>query len=95
MLAFSAGGRVIAVHLADGRSPQLRTFVTLIGNLSPACLWVDSLYGVQDDDSDKQHQLPLMVQLYKRAEVVIVAASGRDANGGRGPGRSEGSTHSC
>ncbi|CAK7225925.1 hypothetical protein SCUCBS95973_006029 [Sporothrix curviconia] len=47
-------------------------------------LWVDSLCIVQDDDDDKLRQLPLMAALYEAAALVLVAATGIDAEAGLG-----------
>ena len=45
-------------------------------------IWVDSLCIIQDDDKDKQQQLPIMASIYSSAELVVVAAAGNDANAG-------------
>lgn len=56
--------------------------IRLTGELGLHFLWVDSLCIIQDDDADKQRQLPRMAALYEAAELVFVAAAGRDANAG-------------
>ncbi|KAL1888552.1 hypothetical protein Sste5346_009508 [Sporothrix stenoceras] len=53
-----------------------------VNDLGLRYLWVDSLCIIQDDDVDKQKQLPQMAALYEAAELVIVAAAGRDASAG-------------
>ncbi|ROV88730.1 hypothetical protein VMCG_10069 [Cytospora schulzeri] len=45
-------------------------------------LWVDSLCIAQDDECDKQNQLPIMDSIYSHANLVIVSAAGMDAHTG-------------
>lgn len=45
-------------------------------------LWVDSLCIIQDDESDKQQQLPIMDSIYSHADLLIIAATGDDASAG-------------
>ena len=45
-------------------------------------LWVDSLCIVQDDDIDKQQQLTIMDSIFSGAKLLVVAATGSDANTG-------------
>ncbi|KAI0798290.1 heterokaryon incompatibility protein-domain-containing protein [Xylaria sp. FL0064] len=45
-------------------------------------LWVDSVCIIQDNDVDKQGQLPLMDTIYHAAEMVIVAVDSSNAQSG-------------
>lgn len=45
-------------------------------------IWVDALCIVQDDMTDKSHHLAFMDQVYRYAELTLIAASGKDANAG-------------
>lgn len=45
-------------------------------------IWVDSLCIMQDDEADKQEQLPIMFLIYNYAEFVIAAAVGDSAESG-------------
>jgi hypothetical protein len=45
-------------------------------------LWVDALCIVQDDEETKMMHINSMDNIYRRALVTIVAASGTDSNGG-------------
>lgn len=45
-------------------------------------LWVDTLCIIQDDENDKQQQLHVMDEIYRRADLLLVAASGNDAYAG-------------
>lgn len=45
-------------------------------------LWVDSICIIQDDDFDKCRQLPMMDEIYQQAYLVIIAATGKDADAG-------------
>ena len=56
--------------------------IRLVRDLDERYLWVDSLCIVQDDNEEKQEQLPIMADIYSYAELVIVAAAGSDANSG-------------
>ncbi|KAK4158962.1 HET-domain-containing protein [Cladorrhinum sp. PSN259] len=48
-------------------------------------LWVDALCILQDDDDDKDTQLPLMSYIYKRSALTIAASIGADADAGLFP----------
>lgn len=54
----------------------------LVADLGERYLWVDSVCVVQDDESDKLNQLPLMSVIYNYAVLVIVAAAGENAHHG-------------
>jgi hypothetical protein len=45
-------------------------------------IWVDKYCIDQENAEQKQEQIPIMGQIYERAEVTIIAAVGRDANAG-------------
>jgi Heterokaryon incompatibility protein (HET) len=45
-------------------------------------LWVDRICIVQDDQSDKAVQIPLMDTIYAKAKLTIIAASGRSIHDG-------------
>lgn len=46
------------------------------------CLWVDTLCIIQDDERDKQQQLPIMDAIYSCADIIIIAATGSDVHPG-------------
>ena len=74
---FSIGG------LKDLRVPRtIRDAIHLVKCIGMRYLWVDSLCIVQDDDNDKQQQLTIMDSIYSKAELLVVAAAGSDANAG-------------
>ena len=56
--------------------------IQLVKGIGMRYLWVDSLCIVQDDDTDKQQQLTIMDSIYNNAELLVVAATGSDANAG-------------
>ncbi|KAF2102269.1 HET-domain-containing protein [Rhizodiscina lignyota] len=56
--------------------------IHLVKLLGERYLWVDTLCIVQDDDEDKEDQLPLMGYIYSHAIFLIVAAAGSDAHAG-------------
>ncbi|KAK4644525.1 hypothetical protein QC761_0053600 [Podospora bellae-mahoneyi] len=60
----------------------IRDAITLTRKLGLRYLWVDSLCLVQNDPSDLEPGIELMDQVYERAWVTVVAASGFDANAG-------------
>ncbi|KAH8655442.1 heterokaryon incompatibility protein-domain-containing protein [Xylariales sp. PMI_506] len=53
-----------------------------VSELGGQYLWVDTLCIIRDDERDKQVQLPVMGNIYNRADLVFVAAAGDDANAG-------------
>ncbi|KAF2654477.1 HET-domain-containing protein [Lophiostoma macrostomum CBS 122681] len=64
--------------------------IEVVKSIGARYLWVDSLCIVQDDDSDKMDQLPMMGRIYGCAHLVIVAAAGHDAYSGLpGVGKTE------
>ena len=56
--------------------------IELVKCIGMRYLWVDSLCIVQDDDNDKQQQLKIMGTIYNNAELLVVAATGGNANAG-------------
>ncbi|KAI4212476.1 MAG: hypothetical protein LQ351_004728 [Letrouitia transgressa] len=56
--------------------------IQLVKDIGQRYLWVDSLCIVQDDNNDKQQQLPIMDSIFSDAELVVVVAAGSDANSG-------------
>ncbi|KFY66069.1 hypothetical protein V496_02211 [Pseudogymnoascus sp. VKM F-4515 (FW-2607)] len=56
--------------------------ITLTRQLDYRYLWIDSICIVQDDIADKATQVMHMDAIFTRANFVIVAASGGDANSG-------------
>jgi len=44
------------------------------------CLWVDSLSTVQDDPDQKPHDIANMTEIYKNANVIIIAEAATNAN---------------
>lgn len=54
----------------------------LVADLGERYLWVDSVCIIQDDESNKLNQLPLMGSIYSNAVLVIVAAAGDNAHHG-------------
>lgn len=69
--------------LQDASIPQTITdAIYLVKKLDINYLWVDSLCIIQDDDSDKYRQLPIMDQIYQQAHLVVIAATGNDAHAG-------------
>ncbi|KAF2248522.1 HET-domain-containing protein [Trematosphaeria pertusa] len=62
--------------------PTISDAIEVVRLIGKRYLWVDTLCIVQDDDSDKQQQLPIMDRIYSCAELVIVAAAGQDARAG-------------
>jgi Heterokaryon incompatibility protein (HET) len=59
----------------------------LVADLGERYLWVDSVCIIQDDQVDKQRELPMMGEIYNHAMLVIVAAV-ENAHSGL-PGRGE------
>lgn len=69
--------------LQDASIPQtIADAIYLVRQLEIDYLWVDSLCIIQDDDSDKYRQLPIMDQVYQQAHLVVIAATGNDAHAG-------------
>lgn len=62
--------------------------ICLVKQLEIRYLWVDSICIIQDDDFDKCRQLPMMDEIYQRAYLVMIAATGKDADAGL-PGTTE------
>jgi len=58
----------------------------LVSEIGERYLWVDSACIIQDEQADKQRQLPIMDKIYSGAFLVVIAASGDNANAGL-PGR--------
>ena len=56
--------------------------VYLVKCIGMQYLWVDSLCIVQDDDNDRQQQLTIMDSIFSGAKLLVVAATGSDANAG-------------
>lgn len=56
--------------------------ITLTRQLDYRYLWIDSICILQDDIADKATQVMHMDAIFTRANFVIVAASGGDANSG-------------
>ncbi|KAL3295496.1 tol protein, partial [Colletotrichum asianum] len=68
---------------ADGIvSKTIEDVIDLTKLLGLQYIWVDALCIVQDDIPDKSHHLAFMDQVYRYAEVTVIAASGKDANAG-------------
>lgn len=59
----------------------------LVADLGERYLWVDSVCIIQDDQIDKQKELPIMGEIYNHAMLVIIAAVD-NAHSGL-PGRGE------
>ncbi|KAK4206311.1 hypothetical protein QBC37DRAFT_381216 [Rhypophila decipiens] len=43
--------------------------------ISKRYLWANSLFIIQYNDADKNYQLPLMIQMYSSALVVLIVAA--------------------
>ena len=57
--------------------PTIKDAVTITERLGFRYLWVDALCIIQDDDQDKDNQLPFMNAVYDRATLTIAAACGK------------------
>ncbi|KAK4204775.1 heterokaryon incompatibility protein-domain-containing protein [Triangularia verruculosa] len=68
----------------------IRDAITLTRKLGKRYLWIDSLCLVQNDPMDLEPGIAVMDQVYERAWITIIAASGHDANAGL-PGVDSGS----
>lgn len=67
----------------EGRvSKTIEDAIILTDLLQMRYIWVDALCIVQDDIPDKSHHLAFMDQVYRYAEITIIAASGKDASAG-------------
>lgn len=60
----------------------IRDAMNLTSCLSFRYLWVDSLCIVQDDTADKAKMLSVMDNIYDRAFLTIIAATGQDSSAG-------------
>lgn len=56
--------------------------IQLVRDIGMRYLWVDSLCIIQDNDNDREQQLPIMDSIYRYAELVVIAANGSDAYAG-------------
>ena len=66
-----------------GRVPQtISDAIEVCRRLKMRYLWVDALCIIQDDEKDKDSQLPEMDKIYSVAALTIVAACGTDAKSG-------------
>jgi Heterokaryon incompatibility protein (HET) len=59
----------------------IRDAMVVCASLSIRHLWVDSLC-ISQDSSDRHDQIQLMHEIYLKAEVTIIVATGQDANAG-------------
>lgn len=63
--------------------PQtIKNGISICQKLDERCLWVDSLYIIQDSIEDKKNQIGKMDAIYRKALLTIVTAAGSDANAG-------------
>ena len=56
--------------------------IQLVKDIGYRYLWVDSLCIVQDDNRDKQRQIPIMDSIYSNAGLVIIVAANSHASAG-------------
>jgi heterokaryon incompatibility protein (HET) len=61
---------------------SIRDAIDLCSHLCFRYLWVDSLCIAQDDDLAKSAHIRHMDTIYQRASFTLVAAAGKDSNGG-------------
>lgn len=72
------------------RAPKTaRDAISVVRNLGYRYIWVDSLCIIQDDNEDKQSELPRMGDIYMRALFVIAALGARDYDEGLFPPRED------
>lgn len=69
-------------HLLDKASRTIREFMELARLLKIQFVWIDALCIVQDDEADQAYQIGNMANIYKRAYVTVIAASGTDCESG-------------
>ena len=67
---------ISASHLA----PTIRDAIQITHRLGYRYLWVDALCIVQDSDTDKQNELPKMVDIYSNADFVVAAVAAADSS---------------
>lgn len=63
-------------------SKTIADAMILTGMLGMQYLWVDALCILQDDTPDKSHHLSFMGQIYRHAQLTVIAASGANAEAG-------------
>ncbi|KAJ9666645.1 hypothetical protein H2201_003304 [Coniosporium apollinis] len=71
----------------------VRDAITLTQNMDGRYIWIDALCILQDDEKDKEVQIPQMHLIYGLAALTIIAAFGDDADAGL-PGVEPGSRRS-
>ncbi len=83
--AFNRSTEGVQSHpLAHELPLTIRHAMELTRHLGQRFLWVDALCIVQDDDTERQHQLDRMGSIYANAYITIVAAGGSALSGLRG-----------
>lgn len=72
-------------YLSTPRGQPSRTIVDAMAAVkrrNHRYLWVDALCIIQDDSADKKLNLDIMDQIYRDADITIVAAAGHNAEYG-------------
>ncbi len=68
--------------LRGALSKSIEDAISLTDMLGVQYLWVDALCIVQDDHEEKVIHLNFMGQIYRHAQLTIIAAAGNDAEAG-------------
>ncbi len=61
---------------------SIQDAITVARNISIRYIWIDALCIIQDDDDDKNRELAVMGDIYRRATVAITAANAARAADG-------------
>ncbi|KAK3352525.1 heterokaryon incompatibility protein-domain-containing protein [Lasiosphaeria hispida] len=75
-------GAIQSQEVWDALPRTISDSIILLSRLGFSYLWVDSLCLLQNDPEDLSQGVNVMDQIYEKATLTIVAASGHDANAG-------------